>query len=425
MPETNETTQEIAQYSIYDIDKQIIFDIEKFKNSFVLSFYSQNSTLRWQNLNSIILAIKTLIAKYNDTYLADTKVQIEALNQKDNEVSERKYSFLDLERLALSITDINTQKIISENIFYIYSKFLKDVLKVALPTNKTNSKKNLKNRFLSILKSNTIRYNAINKYLYKPALDATGLTDSFFNYLVSLTTINKYVDIDFVIIISGFKRIGKSELALRFYSTYLAMQQGIDIKQAELLAAKSLEKVLVFSYENTSALNTLYKSPILFDEALLVADNRRAMEAKQVAFLELLNTAAYHHNVSLVLIQNINTIDKRITDTANAILHITERGDVYTFSAFRNYPYSDAYHTAYLNNLLSKSKIRFKSDIFDKLRRLDTYIDKFQYAPYSINNPLLRTYLALKANKMGAANNELATLTQKRKIPDLDLSKIL
>jgi len=422
MDAANETPQEIAQFSIYDIDKQIIYDIERAKNDFLLTFYSLQSNVRIARLNSIILGVKTLIAKYNDAYLKDVYVLIPSLPKPDGTA---KYNFLDLEREALLTADINVQKIIAENILYIYSKFLKDVLKVALPTNKSNPKKNLKNRFLSIIKSETLTYSTIRQQIYKPTLEATGLHDNFFNWLVSLTTINRYLDIDFVVIISGFKRIGKSELALKFLSRYTAMENNMPIYEAQQLAADNLDNNLVFSYENSTTINKLYKSCIIFDEALLVADNRRAMEAKQVAFLELLNTAAYHHNVSLVLVQNLNTIDTRIIDTANAILHITERGDVYTFSAYRNYPYSDAYHTRYLNKTLSTIRIREKSDIFTRLKRLDTYITTFNYSAYRQENPLLRRYLEIKNEKMGAANERLASLTAERRTPEIDLSKII
>jgi len=381
--------EEKGIYNIYDIDKEIIQNIEIKKNDLLLNFFDLSNEIRIKAILNLIFSMKSLIQKYNDDYLTEKKVKI----------NDKEYNFYDLEKEFL-FNDISvySQYVYFEKILYIYNKFIGRYLNIKLPTEKINLKKKIIERMFSL--TNINYQKLLDEYeIKRKELNLPNTKLVFLSFLLSKLS---NFDMSYKIIINGYERIGKSTLALiiaYYYNIFKFNYINIDsfVKQNIFF---NVDKPIELQKEN------IY----IFDEASLISDKRLSMMLKQINLIKTFRINAYLNNVFLILSQDFTDLDIRLINSSNMLIHLYKRGlgFVYIFKQNITSTKRDFIESFRQINDLSNEKIQMR-----KLKQLSPFIFSFRFKDISIENyneelnAVNLLYKDVKQFKLKEINNKL------------------
>ncbi len=394
--------EEVATWNIYDIDKNTIANIEAKKIDLLLNFYSLSDSDREDSIKNLILTIKTLMEKY-PTFIYNFYVKFE----NDN----KPYSFYDIERLISNTNDIELQKFLLEKIIYIYNQFLRQILRISLPFEKPNPRRKLFDALFSF--ANIKNYDATFEDFsieYKKKLESTGLKDNESNFFAYLLSKGREFDLDFVFLIFGYARIGKSTLALDLFARLTSF---VDMKPYEIAIQKVFEKQnlqnsFIYSQKEYERFLTQKYNVFIHDEASLTENRRLHFLESQTKFLSAINSSALNNNIHFVLIQNYKDFDMLIKRKANGFIFVYQRGRALLFAKPKNFAFL-TYENQEFEDLASKTFL-FKTlrSGLQKLKSLPSYICELRFPNIKAKYPTLwEAYESIKIPSLNEAFKEM------------------
>jgi len=149
-------------------------------------------------------------------------------------------------------------------------------------------------------------------------------------------------DIDFVNIIVGANRSGKSSLlyqvARRFYAYRMGFKKLSDSDYYLLNEDFNTRNVI---YTKSQSMESTFKGIdrglIGADEMIFQGDRRESMQAANINLYKIITSEASRNNVSMLLIENLSNLDSRFLSKANSILMVLERGRALLFVKEHNF----------------------------------------------------------------------------------------
>lgn len=131
-----------ASWNIHDIDKSMIFSLEEAKNRLLLNLFHVSDSDRHKEISEFMLSAKSLMEKYTEqTPIKDGTTKSTYLLSMKVSVGTKEYNFYEIENVLDKERELDIQKTFLEKAILIYNKFMKDVLRVALPFEKIDKRK--------------------------------------------------------------------------------------------------------------------------------------------------------------------------------------------------------------------------------------------------------------------------------------------
>jgi len=380
-------------FNISDIDKYAIAKLINIKQDFTLSLSNLDYKDAYKQLRDLSLNIKQILEKYLDK---------EALkNFSTIMINDIEYNFYDVYSSIPYAKDLEDIRRIWDSINFIFDKFLKEILKVALPTERTNLKKKIINTLFALIP------NLYKKELtdgidndFETWCTKNNINKSLLNFLsFNIARMQNY-DLDAHILIIGQARSGKSTLSLRFLERIYSIKHNIPLSEIDNFITEKdfFNKNMIYSpQQKLDLVKQNFKDVIITDEAFLIADKRESMSFVNVRYTKLLNVFANRNNMIFTNMQDFTEIDARIRKKANLIILITQRGLGYSylqninlpivkqpsiFEFFENNPYF-----LYSNQETIDWTLR---------HRIRGFIGIIKWKPFEANNPMWKAYSETK-----------------------------
>lgn len=133
-PQSNTLT---PLYTLADIDKYTIIQLETAKTAYMLNFNSMPITTLIEQSMDIFSQMQMILEKYFAPNM--DKSVIEGVKQKS--LNGQEYNFYEIKAVLPAINNTNVMRLACEMAFTIYNVFIKQ-LGVAIPTIHANQKKN-------------------------------------------------------------------------------------------------------------------------------------------------------------------------------------------------------------------------------------------------------------------------------------------
>ncbi len=137
----NDIVSQIATgvFNIADIDKITIAKISEAKQNLAFSLSSLDLPTAKSQLTDLITAMQMLLEKYLTTEQINTTLTIKN--------ADKAYTFYDVKNAVVNAPNIETIRILLLAASQIYENFTKNILKVALPTQKIDKRQTLTDTF--------------------------------------------------------------------------------------------------------------------------------------------------------------------------------------------------------------------------------------------------------------------------------------
>jgi len=400
MPEAANTETDIIKtaiekgvFNISDIDKYAIAKLINIKQDFTLSLSTLTFKDAYNQLQDLAFNIKQILEKYLD---ADALKDFSKI-----EIKGTQYNFYDLYNSIPYAKTINDVRVIWDYLNQIFDKFLKDILKIALPTEKFNLKKKVVSSLFALIPTrfkNQIFDNLLTDF--EKWRIKNNAHKSLLNFLsFNIAKMQDY-DLDAHILFLGQARSGKSTLSLRFLERIYSVKYNIPLAEIDnfILQKDFFNKNMIYSaQQKLDLIKQNFKDVIITDEAFLLADKRESMSVVNVKYTKLLNVFANRNNIVLTNMQDFTELDLRIRKKANLIVLITQRGLGYAYLQSTNLPIvkQPSLFEFFENNpyfLYSN-----QSTIDWALRhRIRGFIGIIKWQPYAEDNLLWHTYKEAK-----------------------------
>ncbi len=365
--EVNSNNENVAIWNIYDVDKSIIYELERKKTDLLLNFFSLEDKMLTDAVNNFILTSKTIMEKYSldFCYYELTYIDIEA------------YNIYDLERNFNIAKTRELKKIFFEKYIFLWNKFLKDVLKISLGFAKIEARKKLFRAlfsFANMTNPDLVFERFRIEYLQK--LLSLKLADNLKNWFSYLLTKNVSYDLDFMFLNFGFARIGKSTLSFDIERRRRAFLENeyLPKETKAVFQEENLKKILIYSQRDYMRFNSAENTLFIHDEASLTSNRRFSMLFLQNRFLQAINGTAYRHNIHIVNIQNYKDFDASFKRKANGLIFIYKRGYALLFAKPKNFAFLTQENSTLED--MSKNEELFNSleGGLKKLKSLPSYI---------------------------------------------------
>jgi GTPase SAR1 family protein/DNA-directed RNA polymerase subunit RPC12/RpoP len=321
-------------FNISDIDKFAIAKLINIKQDFTLSLSNLDYTDAYNQLRDLAFNIKQILEKYLDA---------EALKDFSKiEIKGTGYNFYDLYNAIPYAKNTEEIRLLWDYINQIFDKFLKNILKVALPTEKTNIKKKVINSLFALIPDRfkkSLADSILNDF--EVWRQKNNLNKSLLNFLsFNIAKMQNY-DLDAHILIIGQARSGKSTLSLRFLERIYSIKHDIPISDIDnfIVNRDFFNKNMIYNpNQKLDLVKQNFKDVIITDEAFLVADKRESMTGTNIKYTKLLNVFANRNNIVFTNMQDFTELDARIRKKANLIILITQRGLAYSYLQSVNLP---------------------------------------------------------------------------------------
>jgi len=398
MPEENDndiikTAIEKGVFNISDIDKYAIAKLINLKQDFTLSLSNLDYTEAFNQLRDLAFNIKQILEKYLD---------VEALKDFSKiEIKGTEYNFYDLYNAIPYAKNTEEIRLLWDYINQIFDKFLKTILKVALPTEKINIKKKVINSLYALIPERfkkSLTDSILNDY--EVWRQKNNLNKSLLNFLsFNIAKMQNY-DLDAHILILGQARSGKSTLSLRFLERIYSIKHDIPMTDVDnfIVNKDFFNKNMIYSpQQKLDLVKQNFKDVIITDEAFLIADKRESMSYVNVRYTKLLNVFANRNNIIFTNMQDFTELDARIRKKANLIILITQRGLGYSYLQSINLPIvkQPSIFEFFEDNpyFLYSSQETIDWTLRHKIRG---FIGIIKWKPFDSNNPMWKAYLETK-----------------------------
>jgi len=401
MPETENNAEtdiiksaiEKGVFNISDIDKYAIAKLIDLKQNFTLSLSTLTYKDAYNQLRDLAFNIKQILEKYLD---------IETLkNFSKIDVKGTQYNFYDLYNSIPYANNIEEIRLLWDYINQIFDKFLKNILKVALPMEKTNFKKKVVSSLFALI-PNRFQNQLTNNILkdFETWRIKNNAHKSLLNFLsFNIANMQNY-DLDAHILILGQARSGKSTLSLRFLERIYSIKHNIPLNEVDnfIVEKDFFNKNMIYSpQQKLDLVRQNFKDVIITDEAFLIADKRESMSYVNVRYTKLLNVFANRNNIIFTNMQDFTELDARIRKKANLIVLITQRGLGYAYLQSINLPIvkQPSIFEFFENNpyFLYSSQETIDWTLKHKIRG---FIGIIKWQPFTTDNLMWKAYVETK-----------------------------
>jgi len=401
------TAIEKGVFNISDIDKYAIAKLINLKQDFTLSLSNLDYSEAYNQLRDLAFNIKQILEKYLD---------IETLKDFSKiEIKGTEYNFYDLYNAIPYAKDTEEIRLLWDYINQIFDKFLKTILKVALPTERVNIKKKVINSLYALIPQR-FKKSLIDSILkdFEIWRQKNNLNKSLLNFLSFNIARMQNWDLDAHILIIGQARSGKSTLSLRFLERIYSIKHDIPLSDVDTFIVNKdfFNKNMIYNpNQKLDLVKQNFKDVIITDEAFLVADKRESMTGTNIKYTKLLNVFANRNNIVFTNMQDFTELDARIRKKANLIVLITQRGLAYSYLQSINLPIvkQPSIFEFFENNpyFLYSSQETIDWTLRHKIRG---FIGIIKWQPYDSNNPMWKAYLETKLkyqNDLDLSPNEI------------------
>jgi hypothetical protein len=387
------TAIEKGVFNISDIDKYAIAKLINLKQDFTLSLSNLDYSEAYNQLRDLAFNIKQILEKYLD---------VETLKDFSKiEIKGTEYNFYDLYNAIPYAKNTEEIRLLWDYINQIFDKFLKTILKVALPTEKTNIKKKVINSLYALIPQR-FKKSLTDSILkdFEVWRQKNSLNKSLLNFLsFNIARMQNY-DLDAHILIIGQARSGKSTLSLRFLERIYSIKHDIPLNDVDnfIVERDFFNKNMIYSpQQKLDLVKQNFKDVIITDEAFLIADKRESMSYVNVRYTKLLNVFANRNNIIFTNMQDFTELDARIRKKANLIILITQRGLGYAYLQSINLPIvkQPSIFEFFEENpyFLYSSQETIDWTLRHKIRG---FIGIIKWQPFDANNPMWKAYLEIK-----------------------------
>jgi len=387
------TAIEKGVFNISDIDKYAIAKLINLKQDFTLSLSNLDYSEAYNQLRDLAFNIKQILEKYLD---------IETLKDFSKiEIKGTEYNFYDLYNAIPYAKDTEEIRLLWDYINQIFDKFLKTILKVALPTERVNIKKKVINSLYALIPQR-FKKSLTDSILkdFEVWRQKNNLNKSLLNFLsFNIARMQNY-DLDAHILIIGQARSGKSTLSLRFLERIYSIKHDIPLTDVDnfIVEKDFFNKNMIYSpQQKLDLVKQNFKDVIITDEAFLIADKRESMSYVNVRYTKLLNVFANRNNIIFTNMQDFTELDARIRKKANLIILITQRGLGYSYLQSINLPIvkQPSIFEFFEDNpyFLYSSQETIDWTLRHKIRG---FIGIIKWQPFDSNNLMWKAYLETK-----------------------------
>lgn len=417
-------------FNISDLDKYTIAKLLNLKQDFSLSLSTLTFDEAYNQLRDLSLNIKQILEKYlsGETLKEFSKI----------EINGSEYDFYSLYNSIPYCKNLEDIRLLWNYINLTFDKFLKDILRVALPTEKINLKKKVVNSLFTLIAAQQRGALAENILKDFDMWRETNNTNKSLLNFVSFNLANVPLhDLDAQVLIIGQARSGKSTLSLKLLERIYSVKYNTPLKSvADYIIKKDFfNRNMIYSKnQSLDIVKRNFKDVIITDEAFLVADKREAMQSANILYTKLINVFANRNNIVLTNMQDFTAIDARISKKANVILLITQRGTAYAYMQKVNLP---IVAQPSIFEFFEKNP-HFLYDFTDNINwilqhRVRGFIGIIKWKPYAEDNPLWIAYKTAKAKYQADIEIEDTAPYRKKETPlatperkkDLDVAEYL
>jgi hypothetical protein len=325
---SNETS---AVWTLADVDINELMDIQK--NSRQVLYAKVDDILDYKDdVESVFIQMQTIL----EGYFKKDEIKKFAYTDEDGSV----YTFYDIKALVPYFNTKEQLKRLLEIAFGQYNHFIK-IIGAKIPTQRLRPKKKIVDRLFSIANiGDTDLFFQKRMAEYRMLVHHSNPLN-FISYNVSAMP---RWDLPCNIIIFGPSRIGKSVLALQIARRkhYCGFTSS-SLEEADHSMITNFDFVHQnIMYRQSDDFTNVLKNPLalrteIIDEGMLTFDNRESMKKANVKLGKMLNVFGNRLFTSIVNIQNLSNLDKRILDLANIVIGIDARGHGLVYMAQKNF----------------------------------------------------------------------------------------
>jgi len=415
-------------FSISDLDKYTIAKLINLKQDFTLSLSTLTFAEAYNQLRDLSLNIKQILEKYLNS---------EALKEFSKiEINDNEYDFYSLYNSIPYCKNIEDIRLLWTYLNLTFDKFLKEILRIALPTEHVNLKNKVINSLFTLIAKQQ-RGAVVEDILknFETWRLANNAKKSLLNFIsFNLANMPQH-DLDAQVLIIGQARSGKSTLSLKLLERIYSVKYNIPLGNVEnyIIQKDFFNKNMIYSkMQSLDVVKAAYKDVIITDEAFLAADKRESMNSNNVLYTKLVNVFANRNNIVLTNMQDYTALDFRVKRKSNLILLITQRGTAYSYLQKINLP---IVQQPSIFEFFEKNP-SFMYDFTDNINwtlqhKVRGFIGIIRWQPYAEDNPLWIAYKTAKAKYQKDIeiednyywyNKRKENAATKRKEEDLDFS---
>jgi hypothetical protein len=352
-----------------DVFKRISF----MKLNYIENFSNYNPKQAQDGLATVLSEMIDLLEKYHsDIDIRNTYY----LDKSDpNNPEGVKYSMYEFKIAVDRTLNKVVLKRIYELAFKEYNLFARN-MGDAIPTYQKNFRKTVFVRLYKLITE--AKYDEFKDSYFK-ILPSLNLKDSKLNWISYCLERGYQYDKDWNIGGFGEARSSKSAFFCILTEKIYQFKMGMTHDQVDdyLISSKYLDNYYIYKDKKVDY-TKVFGTPLWYDEGHFVADRRRSMSGKSVAFTTEKDTMANSDAISYILIQNYSDLDQRIVNKCKLIFQFLKRGkvnfysDPTSFAIFKSRPFKKFEEKPELLNSYNRgsyrlanssyfvSKIRFK-----------------------------------------------------------------